>query len=338
MPTNRKALIRYKVYDRCLRNSGRKYNQQDLLQEVNKTLEEYGLEGIKRSQFYKDIAYMKFSEWHAPIDSYKEGRVVYYFYKDRSYSINNQPLNEEEVERLKSALLVLSRFKGVPQLEGFGEILSALDKQMGKQGETREVISLDSNLDYAGLDHIDTLFHAIIHKKVLKISYQPFTEDQPTELLFHPSHLRQYNQRWFVLGFNPEKENPAWNLALDRIQNIEETDLPYVASAIDWEEHFEDIIGVTRLPGDPQEIRLRFTAEQAPFVKTKPLHHTQHHYPREDGSLEVTIQVVPNFELEKVLLAFGEKVEVLAPLSLRERLFERIRKNYEQYLGKMTVG
>lgn len=339
MPINRKAMIRYQVYDRCLRNPGREYNMQELLDEVNKVLEEYGSRGIGRTQFYKDITYLETSEWQAPVERYKKGTTVYFRYEDRNYSISNQPLNQEEVEKLKSALLVLGRFKGMPQFEWVSEIIAVLEGKMGMIGYQKEAISFDNNLDYAGLQHIEALFNAIVHQKVVKIVYQPFSDGhERMEVISHPYHLRQYNQRWFVLGLNQEKNIPTWNMALDRIISVEDTQLPYTETDTDWDEHFSNVIGVTRHEGEPEEIRLRFTAKQAPFVITKPLHETMKPYRQEDGSLEVTIQVIPNFELEKVLLAFGEKVEVLAPLSLRERLIERIRQNYEQYLGKMKVS
>ena len=221
MPVNKKALLRYQIYDRCMRNPGRRYSQHDLLNEVNEALEEEDFRGIGRTQFYKDIDDMRYSTWRAPIEKYKDGRTVYYRYEDQSFSINNQPLNEAEVNQIKSALLVLSRFKGMPQFEWVNEIIPVIESKLGLVGKDKEVISFDHNLDYSGLDKITPLFHAIINKCVLKITYQDFKSDSSYAFIFHPYHLRQYNNRWFIFGHNQENEISCWNLALDRIIEIE---------------------------------------------------------------------------------------------------------------------
>ncbi|WP_275616641.1 hypothetical protein [Flagellimonas yonaguniensis] len=57
----------------------------------------------------------------------KQGRRTFYRYTDSDYSINNQPINELEAEQLKSAMMVLSRFKGLPQFEWINELLETPD-------------------------------------------------------------------------------------------------------------------------------------------------------------------------------------------------------------------
>ena len=80
----------------------------------------------------------------------------------------------------------------------------------------KKVISFEGNLDYTGYEFIAPLFNAIVNKRVLQIHYTPFGKDAQ-ELNFHPYHLKQYNNRWFVFGLNKDFEVPTWNLALYRI-------------------------------------------------------------------------------------------------------------------------
>jgi len=141
MSINKKALTRYLAYDRCLRNPG-KHTWNDLLNKANDALAEEGLEGIGKTQFYADMQFMEFSEWKAPIEKYKEGRTVFFRYSDRNYSINNQPLNETEVKQLKSAIHVLTRFKGMPQFEWVNEIIPALETKLGLVATEREKLFL----------------------------------------------------------------------------------------------------------------------------------------------------------------------------------------------------
>ena len=274
---------------------------------------------LAKPSSYQDINNLRYSTWRAPIEKHKDGRTVYYRYADANYSINNQLLNETDVEQLKSAILVLSRFRGLPQFEWINEMIPIIESKMRLVGHQKQAISFDHNLDYSGLAHITPLFNAIVHERVLTISYQDFKSDAPYALTFHPYHLRQYNNRWFTLGYHVEHDVSTWNLALDRIISVEETNEAYRQDTTDWEDYFYDIIGVTyRTDRLPEEVRLLFTPEQAPYIKSKPLHPTQRHHETEAG-LEVRIIVVRNYELEAQLLSYGASVEVLSPPELRRQ-------------------
>ncbi|WP_081748252.1 WCX domain-containing protein [Aquimarina megaterium] len=66
---------------------------------------------------------------------------------------------------------------------------------------------------------------------------------------------------------------------------------------------------------------------------TKPLHHSQIlEQQNDDGSIIISIKVKINFELERLLLGFGESIEVLQPKRLRKRISERLNKGSELYL------
>jgi predicted DNA-binding transcriptional regulator YafY len=69
---------------------------------------------------------------------------------------------------------------------------------------------------------------------------------------------------------------------------------------------------------------LQFSPEVAPYVITKPLHPTQKHKNDLTG-LQVTIKVIPNFELEKLILSFGEQVKVVSPQGFKERIAQRLK-------------
>lgn len=331
MSINKKALTRYLAYDRCLRNTGAKYTWKKLIDEANKALCEEGLEGIGKTQFYADMQYMEMSEWKAPIEKYKDGRTVYFKYSDSTYSINNQPLNETEAKQLKSAIQVLSRFKGIPQFEFINEIIPAIESKLGLVSIEREVISFETNLDYEGAKFITPIFNAIVNKRALTVEYQDFKSPLPYTIAFHPYYLKQYNNRWFAFGYNETKKNEYWNMALDRIKTIEESKVEYIETNIDWEEYFFDLIGVTKKVNDElKDVKLWFSPSQAPYIATKPIHPTQKSRNTENG-LEVTINVVLNYELEKLILSFGETVKVLSPQSLQETILSRINKSVEIY-------
>ncbi|MEX0980487.1 MAG: WYL domain-containing protein [Bacteroidales bacterium] len=334
MATNKNAVLRYNTLDKCFSNFGRKYYFQDLLDKVNEVLEEFDPRsaGIKTRQLRDDMRFMKSEAgYSAPILAYKDGKKAYYRYEDRDYSINNSPLNSTEAEQLRNAISILQRFEGAPQFEWINEIGPMLSNQFGLNNAERKIISYDSNIDYTGYDKIQPLFNAIVNKRVLKIHYKSF-RDEDYDLIFHPYYLKQFNNRWFVFGLHDEFNNPCWNLPLDRIMNIDEIDSQYIDTVIDWEDHFYDIIGVTK-PQDRtvEEVDLIFTEEQAKYVSTKPLHPSQRSRMLDSGELQVKLKIIPNYEFEMIILSFGEKVKIIKPDYVREQIIVRNKNTLTNY-------
>ena len=334
MSINKNAIIRYQVLDRCFRNRGRVYFIDDLLLECNKALAEFNEfdDGIKKRQLYDDIRFMESEQgWSAPLERLRDGKRMYYRYEDPDFSINNQPLNDSEMEQIKSALQIFSRFSGTPQFEWVNEMIPMLETKLGLIERDREIINFDSNVDLKGLHFITPLFHAIINERVLLVTYKDFKSSEPYDVTFHPHYIKQYNNRWFVLGFNADYEASCWNLALDRIEALRETSETYQPTDIDWEDYFYDIVGVTMPEGvELQEISLWFSPGVAPYVITKPLHPSQKHK-NEPTGLEVTITVKPNIELERLLLSYGDQVKVLSPQDFKERIVKKLQAAVRLY-------
>lgn len=334
MSINKNALIRYKTLDRCFRNPGRIYFWEDLLNECNNALAELdpNSDGIQRRQLFDDIKFMESEQgWSIALERYRHGKKVYYRYDDLKFSIDNQSLNETEAKQLKSAIQLLSKFKGVPQFEFINEIIPAIESKLGLVSIEREVMSFENNLDYEGLKFITPLFNAIVNKRALTIEYQDFKAPIPYSINFHPYYLKQYNSRWFVFGYNELANNQYWNMALDRIKHLEESRKKYIETDVDWEEYFYDFIGVTKKSDDKvQTVRLWFSPSLAPYIITKPIHPTQKGINTENG-LEVKIKVIPNYELEKLILSFGSNVKVISPESLKDSIFNQVKNTLKNY-------
>ena len=289
--------------------------------------------GIEMRTLRKDIQFMRSeSGYNAPIETLRGSNGNYYRYSDRSFSINKSPLNETEAEQLKKAISILQRFEGSPEFEWVNQLGPLLNDKFGLQNQEKKVMSLESNIDYKGYDYITPLFNAIINKTVLKVKYEPFGKDS-YDIIFHPYFLKQYNNRWFVFGLNEFNHNPQWNLALDRItDDIEVTKTRYVEDLTDWDEFFEEMIGVSKnVDCKPVEVKLLLSKDQAPYIQTKPFHSTQKVSVLKDGSLEIRISVILNYELEMKILSFGEKVKVITPEQLVTKIKERTAAQLNNY-------
>ncbi|MFM7758746.1 MAG: helix-turn-helix transcriptional regulator [Crocinitomicaceae bacterium] len=333
MATNKNALLRYKTLDRCLRNSGREYTFEDLLTEINDALAAYDAksDGIRERQLREDLRFMRSENgYNAPIETRIIDKKLHaYFYTDPNFSIHNSPLNETEAKILKNSLDLFQRFKGSPGFEWVEQFDVVLKEKLGSGKET--VVSFESNIDYVGSKWFSPLFNAIVQKRALWITYTPFNAPS-FSFVFHPYHLKQYNNRWFVFGLNHDLSIATWNLSLDRIDDIHDSKYTYVPMAADWDwdYYFSDIIGVTRYDKEPERIKLLFSAKRGKYVETKPIHETQRNKWTDDGFL-VTLDVIPNLELEQVILSYGEDVKVLSPLSLQKKMQTRVQALADMY-------
>jgi predicted DNA-binding transcriptional regulator YafY len=334
MAINKNALIRFHALDKCFSNFSNKFYLEDLLEKCNEALYELNPDGdgIKKRQLFEDIKFMESSQgWSVPLDRIKEGRKVYYRYETSDFSINKQPMNELEAEKLKSALLVLSRFKGMPQFEWVNELILKLQEAFKLQSHEREIISFDANEYLKNIHFLGDLFNAILYKKVLKVDYQSFKSVVMTTLEIHPCYLKQHNNRWFLIGNNPEFENLT-NLALDRIISFNEIDKKYQVSSIDFNEYFDDVIGVSIPPESiVSKITLQATPNLAPYIMTKPLHGSQKKISNDNNGFTFSIEVIPNHELEKLILSFGEGLKVMEPDFYKNIIKQRLLNSLANY-------
>lgn len=306
----------------------------DLIEACNEALLDINPDssGIKRRQIYEDIKFMQDSKgFDAPIESFKDGRRAYYRYTDSDFSINSQPLNEQEAQQLKESLLTLSRFKGLPQFDWVEEMKVRLEQTFHLKTDDN-ILSFEENPYLTGREHIGDIYNAIVNETVLNINYKPFKA--PDALLFeiHPYHLKQYNNRWFLFGLNNEHKENLINLALDRIQSIKESNIAYIPNTeIDFVAYFDDVIGVSVNNDEPiQKVILRLDEGLLPYITSKPLHGSQIQHKDDSSIIELNLQL--NYELESQLLSHGEKIEVIEPAGLREKIKERINKLNNKYL------
>jgi predicted DNA-binding transcriptional regulator YafY len=335
MATNKHAIIRYQTLDKCFRNPGRTYYIDDLIEACNDAIYEYsGIEdGIKRRQVLDDIKFMESEQgWNIPLEHIRDGHKVYFRYEDLSFSINNQPLNETEENQLKEALLTLSRFKGMPQFEWVDEIAARLDSGLGLSKTSQQIIEFEQNDYLQGLEFITPLYNAILYKKVLNLAYKSFKREDNQVIIFHPYYLKQYKNRWFVFGLN-EEFGQITNLALDRMMGVEDSKHEYIPNDVDFSEYFEDIIGVTlHKEAKLEKILLKVNNNLYPYIKTKPLHGSQKIKEKGEKFVLIEMELIPNYELESLILSYGEGIEVLSPITLRDKIKNRIQHTLNNYI------
>lgn len=331
MPLDHK-FIREVILDRCLSGS-KLYNVQGMMEEVNRTMRKLGLPEVNsRVTINSDLHAIE--ERHAALlESVQKGKNVYWRYMDPDFSIFKGQLTTQEVIYLQVAVGLLQHFKGLPELEWIGVLMEKCQKLMKEVPEYKEFVCLDHNPYAHGLEYLSEICDAIANERVLNIWYHSFRYPEPQKNMIHPYYLKQYNQRWFLFCYHEHRKEIA-NYPLDRIEKVEVCyDVKFVKNdTCDFDEFFDDMIGVSREKDDqPTKVLLWVCKQQVPYIETKPLHGSQKVKERREDGTVFELDVVLNYELEQQILLQGEKIEVLEPPCLREKISLRIKQALDRY-------
>ena len=338
MPANKYALLRYRIIDKCIRNKYRPYpSKEDLRQACEDALYNSLDERISDSTIEKDLFAMRNEEglgYMAPIKYSRE--LNGYFYTNPEYSINDIPLNEEDIDAIKFAALTLSQFKSISVFSHFG---NAIEKLMGRISISKDLsdeaidkyVSFESSPPAKGTIYLNELLDHIKHRKKIRLYYQSFMAGVQSIRIFHPYLIKEYRNRWYVLG-NDEKDQKIKTFGLDRIRNIDSIDEHFkVNPDFNEVEYFAYSYGISTINTKPQKIVLRFTEGQGNYIKTQPLHQSQEILSEANGELEIslTLQSSPEFIMQ--ILSFGRKVIVIEPKELVSQMKEELKSAFEKY-------
>jgi predicted DNA-binding transcriptional regulator YafY len=230
-------------------------------------------------------------------------------------------------------MAILAQFEGLPQMEWLQSFMERFKLSINIEANGKRVVGFDECPYLKGKELFATLLAAISEKRVLKISYKNFRVGETKELVFHPYYLKEYNKRWFLLGLTDGFNSPS-NLAFDRIVKVEYLQTPAYRENTDYdfnEDYFEDCVGVTRYDAPVEKIQIRVSNETLPYITTKPLHGSQRIISSDEKHTVIQIEVIPNYELEQLLLYYGESVTVISPASFKEKMRNRIHEMEENY-------
>ncbi len=333
-------LLRFKIINRCLRDFSRLYGWRDLADDCIDALSAVDgqRESLSRKTIHNDIKYIESEHGYAlKIIRTKIGRNVYYRYADESITIDKQPLSQNELERFKEAITTLSSISGRNEFDYISDLLPRLETSLNVQLDTTPIIDYQNNEDLRNNHLVHEIYQHIRSRRVLDIEYKNF-KNEIYNYKLHPYFLKQYNNRWFLFGYDAEvKENYGihpLNLPIDRIEEMTSTEIDYIPNDdIDFATYFDEIIGVTKYANtETAAVQIKIHPNTAPYIENKPLHPYQKKLrEREDGYFYTSLDVVPNHELYALILSYGPSVEIISPKTVRDEMQLRVKKMASHY-------
>ena len=343
MAQNKNFQKRITILDECFSNRTGSFTLENLIKVVATKLEV----SVSRKTIQNDIKYIRetieneksaeidFDETPVFIPKLFDGKKTIFKYSNPNLALGNQLLSKTDQEQLDETLAILSRYRNREDFFWLDELFPRIKAAFSlAHDDYNGLISYQSNRDYSGQSWVGKIYNQLIRKKVLIISYKGFRDTTSYLRKIHPYHLKQYNDRWFLFGFEEsERHTGITNLALDRINEITETIDDIVPDTNVWGDFFDEMIGVS-IPNNQEsiEIKLRFSTGRIPYVTTKPIHGASQRLDKTDPEQRtIIINLLPNNEMYQTLLSFGSDVEVLSPSLVVDKMKSISEKMNEYY-------
>jgi predicted DNA-binding transcriptional regulator YafY len=329
MPLNKEAFIRYRILDQCLSNKKKPFPK---IFDFMRAYEEVLGKSFSQRTINLDLQAMRDDMalgFMAPIKYSRQYNG--YYYEDENYSISSIKLSETELDSIGFATKVLQQYKGIGLFNQFDEavdkIMNAISiKNILTDKEETEIIQLEKIHSFKGSEWLNIILNAIKNHEVINISYKKFSSDEMKELVVHPYLLKEYRNRWYMIGMTDRKKLVS-TYGLDRIDKIVVLPKEKFIFSPDFNAsiYFKHAYGITTFEGKPHKVQLRFENNFAKYILTQPMHETQKVLKQNAQNLDIEIEVGITPELIQDILSYGNKVQVLRP----KILIEQIKKSLE---------
>lgn len=169
----------------------------------------------------------------------------------------------------------------------------------------------------SGERFLEPIIVAMKRSVAVELSYSAYGEEISRTRIVEPYCVKCFRQRWYLLS--RRCDNGELRLySLDRISDIRPTQNRFRMPAdFDPVKFFSDIIGVTYydIP-DKQKIIIRASAEQRSYLVSLPIHHSQ----KEVGPGVFELRLRPGYDFIQELRRHADKIEVISPQWLRDRM------------------
>lgn len=329
------AQIRYRIIDRCLRNTYNPFpSKQDLRQACEEALYGEGVgANICDSTIEKDLFAMRMDH-DAPIKYSK--REKGYFYEDENYSIDNIPLSEDDIEAIKFASKTLMQFKDNDMFKQFGFAIDKIFDRVHIAANPNEesvdhFVQFESVPETIGAEFLAPILKSIKNKQLISFDYTSFVSEKTKNRKVLPLLLKEYRNRWYLISFSPSKEK-VMTFGLDRMSQVESLE-EYLAQPVDFDPdiYFKHSIGITSFVDDPQKVVFKVDKIGAKYLDTQPIHTSQTLIKSGKNRNTYRLNVLVTEELKRLFLSYGNQLEVIEPKSLRDELKNEIISMLEFY-------
>ena len=177
----------------------------------------------------------------------------------------------------------------------------------------------------SGRNHLDVITTAMQENRQLLIDYEDFFGNRNEDLLIDPYCLKVFKRRWYIFAYVPSMDIVR-RFGLDRIEKIELANTTFIyPKDFSPEAFFHDLYGVIHNE-EPTTIRLKAYQEKLNYLRSLPLHHSQHEIETGEDYAIFEYWIAPTFDFVQEILLHRDQLEVLSPVSFREHVASVIQR------------
>ena len=169
-----------------------------------------------------------------------------------------------------------------------------------------------------------TVAEAWVSQKQLKIVYRALSSEKALERVIEPYYIEPAapGHASYVIGYCHLKKDLR-TFKIERIELAELLDEPYtIPSDFDANEFFGSSWGIV-VEGEAETVKLRFENPEIMKIMMETVWHPSQKFQKQsDGALIMTLNVTDTQEFFSWILGWGEKVKVLEPQEICDRIIE----------------
>jgi proteasome accessory factor C len=256
--------------------------------------------GISREQAERDVLLAG----NIGVPPYGGGDTVEVWADDDGVHISYQPILDRPPSLTPAeGLVVLAAGRallGLVDEDDGGPLVSALAKLERALGEAPVAIDLQRP------PLLDRVRAAAEEHRRLRVEYYAAWRDEVSERVVDPLLVHERHGRWYVEVFDHSRDARR-RFRVDRIRRLEDTGDRFEPMAV------EPPTEVYEPPADALEVVLDLPRTARWVVEAYPCE-----WEERDGRLQVSVRVVGDAWLERLLLRVGAEAQVLSPPELRD--------------------
>lgn len=170
----------------------------------------------------------------------------------------------------------------------------------------------------SGREWLEPILQALQQNKEIEINYENFVGKKFTGVI-QPLCVKLFKRRWYVLARLPEGKMRIFSL--DRLKNLVISDNTFAYPPnFSAYAYFANFYGILVTDCKPVEIIIRTYNELPGYLRSLPLHPTQHELSTKDGHTDFSLRLVPTFDFIQELLLHRDQLELLKPKTLRDEI------------------
>ncbi len=320
MSVTSNALLRHITIDACLRDTTKKYSLNDLIAACTKAVKENSKTKLKENfsistrTVQLDLQFMRDKKkgYNAPIVVYEQ---KYYRYKDPNYSIGNANVKQKNLAPLSEIAETLRRYAQISGMESLSEAITIIQDVIERkiEGGINNISPLELPKVSQGR-YFDVIKDAVVHHKVLSLSYSPEGNLNCINVIFYPLFMKSYCNRWYVLGYEEGREG-IHTIPTDSVISYSYAILPFPPNyKFNPDEYFADIIGVTKPTIKKEDIVIQTKGHVAQNLISNPLHPSQKLLNKnENGEHQFKFSLIPNVELYRWVYENMPNATIISP-------------------------